>query len=52
MTGDAFFETVLLVAYTFQHGFITLVLEDVHVVTAHEIGVFYATIALSHGDCR
>ena len=52
MAANAFLKTVLLGTYTIQHGFIALVCEQVHMVAPHEIGVFNAIVALTHGDDR
>ena len=52
MAADAFLKAVLLGTYTLHHGFITLVLKQVHMVATHEIDVFNATVALTHGDNR
>ena len=52
MTTYAFLEAVRFAAYSLFHCFIALVLEQAHMVAAHKIGIFNATIALAHGDYR
>ena len=52
MAADAFLEAVLLFAHAFQHGFIALVFEQVHVIAPHGIGVFNTALTLAHGDHR
>ena len=42
MTVDAFFEAVLLGAYTFVHRFITLMKQVLHVIFSYIINRFYA----------
>ena len=48
----AFLEAVLLGPHASQHGLITLVLEQGHMIAAHEVGIFNATLALSSRDVR
>jgi hypothetical protein len=50
MAVYTFFETVLLSAYTVPHSFITLMLQQVHVVATHKIRVFNTTVTLAHWD--
>ena len=52
MATYALFEAILPGTYTLQHGLITLVREQVHMVAPHEVGVFNTTVTLTHGDYR
>ena len=52
MAIQALFETVLLAANTPQRGFITLVFEQFHVVSPHEIDILNTVITLAHGYNR
>ena len=50
MTVNAFLEAVLLCAYPFQHGVVALMLEKIHMIAPHELGVFNTTLTLSPGN--
>jgi len=48
---DAFLEAVLLGPNTFNDSFITVMIEQIHVITPHEIGVFDALLTFNRlGD--
>jgi hypothetical protein len=49
---DAFLEAVPLCANTIAHRIVALVFEQVHMIAAHEFGIFDTTIALSHWNVR
>jgi hypothetical protein len=48
MAVDAFFQAELFGAYTLVHGFITLVQEVLHVISAHIRGGFDASLCFTH----
>ncbi len=52
MTINAAFEAVLLRPDAFMHRIITLMVEQVHVVPAHEVSVLDALIALAFRDLQ
>ena len=52
MATYAFLEAVSLAANAFEHRIITLVHEQVHMVSPHELGIFDTTLALAPGDNR
>ncbi len=52
VAANTLFEAVLFLTYTFVHGFITLVHQQVHVVAAHKPGVFDTLIAFAQGNHR
>ncbi|OFZ66345.1 MAG: hypothetical protein A2V79_10145 [Betaproteobacteria bacterium RBG_16_56_24] len=47
MTLDTVFQTVLFIAYSLMHRFIALVQEQVHVIYAHPLRIFYTLTALA-----